>query len=185
MAETNLSTWLTVDDTARAIGCSKRTVERLGRAKQLESRLRRQEGTPPVAVYHPDDVARIASERRRAPAPFVLPAVLTSHDQSGNGNGHGRGLLPGNNAIVTPPADDPFRQLCALLVQRIQSPPSPPSPPHGGETLYLDVEQAAAYLNWTPRDLRKAIRTGQVPVWFGERRDWRRWRIRRKDLEQL
>src|SRR6185312_2724439 len=98
MAETDLSTWLVIGEAAHQIGCSTRTVERLGRAKQLEQRLRRQEGTPPVAVYNPDDVARIASERRRTPAPFVLPAV-------GNGNGNGRTHAPTSTHMQTRPSD--------------------------------------------------------------------------------
>lgn len=42
MTETDLSTWLPIAEAAASIGCSTRTVERLGRAKQLEQRLRRQ-----------------------------------------------------------------------------------------------------------------------------------------------
>jgi hypothetical protein len=89
MTETDLSTWLPIADAA-VIGCSTRTIERLGRAKKLEQRLKPVHGSPPVAVYNPDDVARLASERHQAPAPFVLGAVPT-----GNGNGHRPSTNPG------------------------------------------------------------------------------------------
>lgn len=167
------------------IGCSTRTIERLGRAKKLEQRLRPQKGSPPVVVYNPDDVARIASERRPRPSPFVLGAVQT------NGNGHGRArtenLRPSTESLLprTTADADLFRQFVTLVIQALQSPPSPPVSASVAETVYLDVEQAAAVLNWTPRDLRRAIRDGDVPCRFGERRNWRRWRIRRRDLEAL
>lgn len=122
MAETDLADWLTVDDTAGRIGCSKRTVERLGQAKQLESRLRRQEGTPPVAVYNPDDVARIAQERRPAAVPFVLPAA--SGNGNGKGTGHALSIAPEQGKLVA--AEDLIRQFFTLAVQALHSPPSPP-----------------------------------------------------------
>jgi len=83
MTDTTLSDWLTIADAAAVIGCSTRTIERLARAGKLEQRLRPQAGSPAVAVYNPDDVAERAKERRRAPAPFVVPRVLES-----TGNGH-------------------------------------------------------------------------------------------------
>jgi len=178
MAATDLSTWLTVDETAGQIGCSKRTVERLGRAKQLEQRLRRQEGTPPVAVYNPDDVQRIASERQRAPAPFVLP----TGSNHGNGNGHraqGSGL-PDTTSALSPIRDteDPIRLFCAAMVRVLQSPPSPPlAESRGGEPAYVAKPEALALAGISEHELRRAVQAGEV------KRRGRRYR--RTDLEQL
>jgi hypothetical protein len=184
MAETDLSAWWTVDETAARIGCSKRTVERLGRAKKLEQRLRRQEGTPPVAVYNPDDVARLASERRPAPSPFVLPAV-------GTGNGHGRPHTAPVEALARP-ADDAihrfFTEALRYLHALHQSPPSPPVSETVAETLspderaaqYVTVAEAAAIKRLSQAYLRRAIADQRVPAI----RD-RGWRIRRRDLEGL
>lgn len=181
MAETDLTTWLSITDAAAQIGCSTRTVERLGRAKQLEQRLRRQEGTPPVAVYNTDDVARIAAERRRAPAPFVLP-------DGSNGNGHGRALSPQSTSITTPAIaadDDPIRLVCAALVRVLQSPPSPPlvtslAESSGGERLFLTIREASIVSGLTLAYLRRACESGTLKAVKD-----RGWRIRRTDLEQL
>lgn len=186
MADTDLSAWLSTGNAATALGCSTRTLERRAPEWHIEKRLRPQAGSPAVAVYNPEDVVRVAAERRQAPPPHVLPALSTS-------NGHGNGTRAFRNpehehstALTVPPSDDPIRQLCALVIRAIQSPPSPPVAPTVSETtLYLDVEQAAAWLYWTPRKVRRAIRSGELPCRFHEQRDWRTWRIRRKDVESL
>jgi hypothetical protein len=176
MAETDLADWLSIADAAARIGCSTRTVERLGRAKQLEQRLRRQEGTPPVAVFNPEDVARVASERHRTPAPFVLPA-------GSNGNGY-RAVQEQKKfplGTISVPAEDLIRQFFALAVQALQSPPSPPlAASRGGETLFLTLTDAAAVSGLSPTFLRRMIRGGTLTAIKD-----RGWKIRRKDLEAL
>jgi excisionase family DNA binding protein len=178
MAETDLADWLPIDRAAAAIGCSTRTIERLGKAKQLEQRLRRQEGTPPVAVYNPDDVARIASERRREAVPFVLPAVQAS----ANGNGHRE---PGHavSTRLTQAADaDLIRQFLTLAVQAFQSPPSSPVAESVAATLYLTIKEAAVVSGLPPIDLRRAIESGELKARKTGRGGWR---IKRTDLEAL
>jgi len=176
MAETDLSAWLTVDEALGRIGCSKRTVERLASARKIEQRLRRQDGTPPVAVYNPDDVARIASERRPDPPPFVLPAVGT-----GNGNGAGHTADVRHTHIARVPAsDDPIRQLFAAALRAVLSPPSPPVAEKVAETLYLNLTDAAAFTGLSRTFLRRMITLGTLTAI----RD-RGWKIRRKDLEAL
>lgn len=180
MAETDLSAWLTVDEALGRIGCSKRTVERLASARKIEQRLRRQDGTPPVAVYNPDDVARIASERRPDPAPFVLPAV------GANGNGH-HAQASGSHQLQSRPtgsigvsAEDLIRQFFTLAVQAFQSPPSPPVAESVAETLYLTLPEASAFTGLTATFLRKMIKAGTLTAFKD-----RGWKIRRKDLEAL
>lgn len=182
MAETDLADWLPIDRAAAAIGCSTRTVERLGKARQLEQRLRRQEGTPPVAVYNPDDVARIASERQRAPPAFVLPAVSTA------ANGNGKAEAAARSQLIPPSlshlraGDDPIRQFFAILCHVFQSPPSPPVAESVAETLYVTVQEAAAILGLPQADVRRLIHDGDL----NHRRTGRGGiRIRRKDLEAL
>ena len=186
MAETDLSTWLTVEQAALAIGVSTRTVERLGRAGKLDQRLRPQAGSPPVAVYFPDDVDRERLARHRAPAPFVLER---EQDVSpANGNGHRQSLkeTPGSfpeTLAIVPAADDPIRQFFALLIRMAQSPPSPPmAASGGGETLWVTVKEAAAILGFPQADVRRLIHDGDL-----DHRTTGRGgiRIRRKDLEAL
>jgi hypothetical protein len=178
MAETDLSDWLPVLDAAAAIGCSKRTLERRHQAWSIEQRLRRQEGTPPVAVYNPDDVHRIASERHQAPPPFVLGAV----QPSGNGNGrNGRNISIDTSALARQPAaDDPIHQFFAYVLHALQSPPSPPVAEKLAESLYLNLQQASARSGLSKTYLRRQIASGTLKAV----RD-RGWRIRRKDLEAL
>lgn len=90
MTDHDLSTWLTKAQAAERLQVSTKQIERWTQAGKLEQRLRPQVGTVPVAVFHPDDVAKLAAARRADPAPFVLPAVPDA--STGNGNGHGAPL---------------------------------------------------------------------------------------------
>ncbi len=63
---TDYSTWLTKQQAADAIGVSTKTVEKLAADKKLEQAVWRPDNRGmPRAVYQPDDVARMAQERRR------------------------------------------------------------------------------------------------------------------------
>jgi hypothetical protein len=177
MTETDLSTWLSIADAAARIGCSTRTVERLAAAKKLESRLRRQDGTPPVAVYNPEDVDRMAAARRPTPPPFVLDAV-----PAGNGNGHGAAALSrvSDAGIKIIPGDDLIRGLALLLSKAIQSPPSPPVSEKLAESAWIDVPTAAAILGRSQAYVRRQIKDGRL---HAERDAC--LVVRRKDLEEL
>jgi len=181
MAETDLSDWLLAMEAAMRIGCSTRTIERLAAAKKLEARLRPTAGSPPVAVYNPEDVARIAVERQPAPPPFVLGAV-----PAGNGNGHRPGVptgneqLPSRNGLLRGSAD-PIRQLAALVLHTLQSPPSPPVAETVAETRYVTLKEAAAILGVTEACARRAIKAKRLATL----RDWNGLHVRRTDLEAL
>jgi len=183
MAETDLSDWLPIADAAAKIGCSTRTIERLGRAKTLESRLRPQKGSPPVVVYNPDDVARIASERHQEPPPFVLPAVQAS----GNGNRHGTVAKAGHSPFVN--FDEARAAMVAVVTDLARglhanlSPPSPPVAETVAETkLFLTIAEAAGILGLPQADVRRAIAAGELPARKTGRGGYR---IRRRDLECL
>lgn len=180
MTDTDLSTWLTIADAANAIGVSTRTVERLAHDRKLEQRLRPQAGSPPVAVYNPTDVARIALERSPAPPPFVLGADPPS--ASTNGNGRGQSLKESSGSFLQPlPAgDDPIRQLFAAALRAVLSPPSPPLSATVSEKLFLTIPEAAAASGLSQACLRRLIADKTLPAV----RD-RGWRIRRRDLELL
>lgn len=183
LAATALADWRTVAEAAAEIGCSKRTIERLAASRKVESRLRPTAGSPAVAVYNPDDVRRLALERRPDPAPWIVPAGPPPT----NGNGHHPTAELTNSSLLNIRGEDPIREIAAAFKRFLLSPPSPPVAESVAEsqTLYVDVEEGAAILNWTLRDLRRAIRAGDLAARFKERRDWRTWRIRRKDLEAL
>lgn len=178
MTETDLSTWLPIAEAASHIGCSTRTIERLARAGKLEQRLRPQAGSPAVAVYNPDDVARLASERRPAATPFVLDAGSGSP----NGNGHHEPAQAVSTRLTSASADDPIRQLFAAALRAVLSPPSPPVSGSVAETLYVTVKDAAAILGLPQADVRRLIHEGDLNHRLTGRGGIR---IRRKDLEAL
>ncbi len=179
MTATDLSAWLTVADAAQQIGCSTRTIERLTSRHQLEQRIRPQAGSPGVAVYSPESVAEQAQKRHPAPPAFVVAAVQSP--THGNGNGQG----PVTSAIATIgqlPADDPIRQLAAVFLTWLQSPPLPPVAGSVAETLFLTIKDAAIYANLPAADIRRACESGELKARKTGRGGWR---IRRKDLEAL
>jgi len=172
------STWLTKQQAADAIGVSTKTIESFAKDAKIQQAAWRPSGRgPEKAVYNPDDVARIAQERRPGLPPFVLPA---SPAGPSNGNGHGGAIQTLHS--VTPSGEDVLRLVFAAALRALAS---EPATSENSEKLFLDVEQAAAYLYWTPRDVRRAVRAGELDARNKEKRDWRTWRIRRKDLEQL
>jgi excisionase family DNA binding protein len=180
MTETDLSDWLAIADAAKVLGCSTRTIERLGRARKLEQRLRPQAGSPAVAVYNPDDVARLAQERRPAPAPFVLPAGPTNGDGMRTHASTSTHMQTRASASLSASDDDPIRQLFAAALRAVLSPPSPPMSVTVAETLFLTLKDAAALTGLSQAFLRRMITAGTLTAI----RD-RGWRIRRKDLEAL
>ncbi|MEP7304184.1 MAG: helix-turn-helix domain-containing protein [Acidobacteriota bacterium] len=182
MTDTDLSDWLPIVHAAQIIRCSTRTIERLARAQKLEQRLRPQDGTPPVVVYNPDDVARIASERRPAPPPFVLPAGRAPVNRNGQGHGQSLKETPGSFLQTLPAGDDPIRQLFAAALRAVLSPPSPPVAERMAETLFLTIKEAAIMANLPAADIRRAIESGELKARKTGRGGWR---IRRKDLEAL
>lgn len=176
MAETDLTDWLPITDAAARIGCSTRTVERLGRARKLEQRLRRQVGSPAVAVYNPDDVARVAAERQPAAPAFVLPAVQTPT----NGNGNGRAHAVGTGVARRPAADDAQQQFFAYLLHTLQSPPSPPVAESVAETSWVTLAEAAALTGLPAADLRRYCESRELKARKTGRGGWR---IHRATLE--
>jgi excisionase family DNA binding protein len=173
---------LTKDQAAARAGVSTKAIERWVRAGKLDQRFRPQAGTSPVAVYLVEDVDRIIAGRRTGPpTPFLVPDGPTP---SSNGNGHGSTELPiaalSLQTLTAASGPDLLRMLVGALAQvwTSQTLSQTPKP-------FLTVEEAAAYSGETARDLRRAIRTGELPARHKERRDWRTWRIKRTDLEAL
>lgn len=177
MATADYSTWLTKQQAAEAIGVSTKTVEQLADDGKLEKQFwRRPTGGPQLAVYNPDDVARIAQERHPAPGPFVLPAVPAAA-----GNGHGRRRSSADPQALTvasaaAPGDDLVREFLHGLLRAAAT----PATSENSEKFFLTIPEAAALSGFSRAYLRRKCRTG----WSGAIKDVA-WKIRRKDLEQL
>lgn len=170
----DLSTWLTKQEAADALGVSTKAVERFTRAGKLEQRFRPQAGSPHVAVYFPDDVAKLARTRQRTPPPFVLEA---ERDSPPNGNGHhtSRALerVSAPRADLATAGDDLFRVLVTAAVKVLSE--TSQTPP-----LWVTVQEASAVTGLTQAYLRRQVKAGTLKAI----RD-RGWRIRRTDLEAL
>ena len=184
MSDPEYATWLTKQQAADRLGVSTKTVEVFAKEKKLEQAVWRPQGRGmPRVVYHPDDVDRMAAERRGEAVPFVLPA-----GPPGNGNGHA--TLARSTA---PPADlDVRRALAAGLTEFAaalrslssessqSSQSSQRSETSQTPTLYLTIAEASAFAGLSQAYLRRKCQAG----WTGAIKDGA-WKIRRKDLEAL
>lgn len=171
VSDMGYATWLTKQQAADAIGVTTKTVERFAQEGQVQqARWRRPTGGPELAVYHPDDVARLALERRQGPLPpFVVP--------TSNRNGHGA-IQTRPIAQVAPPAPPAGEDVLRLLVAAARRVMSETSETFDYE--YLTVPEAAAACRLSQAYVRRRIAAGAVPAI----RD-RGWRIRRQDLRVL
>jgi hypothetical protein len=64
-------TWHTKQEAATLLAASVKTVERLAAGGEIQQAERPVAGKRPAAVYHPDDVARLAAAK--APKPHIMP----------------------------------------------------------------------------------------------------------------
>jgi hypothetical protein len=180
--------WITKRDAATRAGVDERTIERKARAGKLNARAR--PGFP--TLYSEADVEKLAQTTFQE----VRTGVLTA-GTAGNGNGH-RGIVASSPKPTEPytVANDPIRQLAALVVQALTHGPTgatgPTITPTGptAETLVLTLEEAAAVSGWSVGFLRRARASGKLPAdrdrWRGADGRWHvGWKIRRKDLEAL
>ena len=141
MTTPDYATWLTKEQAAEAIGVTTKTVERFVQAGQIQQARWQPEGRGPIrAVYQPDDVARLAQERRPGPLPpFLLPVGATgSLEPPTNGNGRATAALErvgtaGLQNRETGPGEDLLRVLVAAAV-KVMSQTSETS------TLYVTVQ---------------------------------------------
>lgn len=168
------STWLTKQQAAEAIGVTTKSVERFVQAGQIQQARWQREGRGPLlAVYHPDDVARIAQARRGGPLPpFVVPGT--------NGNGHSQALAqveskldPSGMQLTVPPGDDVLRLLFAAALRAV-------SETSQTVTVFVTIPEASALSGLSQTYLRRKIAAGELKA----EKD-RGWKIRRKDLESL
>ena len=167
----DVSDWLTKGEAAAALGVTPKTIERWTQAGKLEQRFRKQPGSPDVAVFCPEDVARLTQAQRSAvAAPFVLPAAVDASKARVNGTA----VQPAG----APSADDLARALFAAAMRAALS--QTPAVSQTSQTTFVTIPEAAALTGLTQAYLRRAIQAEQLPAV----RD-RGWRIRRKDLEQL
>jgi hypothetical protein len=177
------TTWLTKQQVAERLQVGIRTVETLAQTGQLHQARRRAPDTGQrVAVYHPDDVDRIAAER--APGP---PTAFLVPDPTKNGNGHGH--APSQALMIPPPPAgdlEPIRALTSVLLavvtelrkegpQASQASQGPQTP-----TTWIEIPEAARILGRSQAYVRRQIQGGFLHA----ERD-RTVKVRRTDVEAL
>ncbi len=176
MTTPDYATWLTKQQAADAIGVTTKSVERFVQAGAIQQARWQRDGRGPLlAVYHPDDVARIAQERQRGPLPaFVVPGSTRSPNGNGHGDVQALARVPaegGSGSLVR--GDDLLLALSRLLCAVSETSQT-------SQTLFLTIPEAAAVSGFSQAYLRRKCQFG----WSGAIKDGA-WKIRRKDLEAL
>lgn len=166
-------TWLTKARAAEQLGVTTKTIERLAADGKIQQARHQPQGRGPMlAVYHPDDVARIARERQPAAVSFVLPVGVTAPS-----NGNGQGTPEGLQIASPSTADQVASTLCSLVAAlRSVSETSETS-----VALFVSIPEAAQVSGLSRTYLRRLIDEEKLPAV----KDGRSWRIRRRDLEGL
>lgn len=179
MTDQDLLDWPSKQEAADRLGVTVKTIERLTRAGKLERRFRNRPGTSPIAVYDPKDVTTVQAERSRPQPPHVQAAPPA---------GNGAGPYAMDAALTAAPGTPDVQHVVTILSEigaLFQKTLSHTSHTPSHTAIFLTVEQAAEYLNWTPGNVRMAIQSGELTARKPNRRDWRTWRIRRRDLDAL
>lgn len=178
VADIDYATWLTKDQAAEAIGVTPKTVERFVDDGKIQKAYWQPGGRGPTrVVYQPDDVAKLAAARQPGP----LPPFLMPGPPAVPANGNGRPSSDPPEALARVPADPgmksiPGDEVLWLLTtaMRVMSETSQTS------TLYLNLQEAAAFTGLTVTFLRRMIKLGTLTAIKD-----RGWKIRKKDLEAL
>ena len=180
MATPDYATWLTKQQAATALGVGTKTIEQWAKDRKLDQgRYKRPGGGPALAVYNPDDVARLAADRQPEAAPFVLPAVTTPANGNGRHTHSSTALATTQPGAGGPEAARSFLEamLTAILSQSAESSQSSQK---SAETPWVDVPTAAAILGRSRAYVQRLIKAGTLQA----ERD-RCLVVRRRDLEQL
>jgi hypothetical protein len=77
----NFDGWMTKQEAAAYLGLAEKTLDRIAEGGKVQKGKRKRPGLRSIAVFHPDDLARIKAEREQEqPSIFVLPANGTGHE---------------------------------------------------------------------------------------------------------
>ncbi len=179
----DLTGWFTKQDAATALGVTKKTIERALKAGKLTQRFRPNPGSPPVGVFSPEDVMALKAERTvPEPQPRVLPA-----SPNGNGEETPVAFRLGEiaNRLTTARDVQHTATILSVFEPFFEKVLSRTSPTVSTTAKWLTVDEAAVYLGWPTRDVRHAIKSGELPPSALKHTIRNGWRIRRSDLDSL
>jgi len=165
----SINAWPTKKEAAAQLQVSEKTVERLAAAKQIERRERTRVGGSPIAVYNPQDIQRIVSERHGAGLPRD-PDVVLSPKLSPIGDN----LTPSNVPAKIPPGTavtvsqgDFAKELGKAIAKALQR-----------EQRHLLTLKDAMQLGYSREFIQELVDAGTVRKFGGKR-----WKVSRFELE--
>lgn len=162
--------WLTKAETAKLLGVSLSTVERMIQSKQIEAGYRPMPHRRAAAVCNPTDVNRLLGERQRATG-FRMGGKM-------GGNLGGREeIAPDLPAAALVKMPDAFEALMRYMVLQEHNNTRKISP---SQKAYLTLDEAVEYSGLPKAELLRMIGSGLVDA-----RKCGRWYIRRKSLDAL
>jgi hypothetical protein len=172
-AQPDYHDWPDQAEVAEALHISTRAVERLATQKKIAKAYREVPHKRATPVYNPDDVARLAGERRAA-QPFVAPlafAVAAEDRPVPLGGQHGRNSLAWDFlARMMETSDGAAATVAASTPKRVDL-----------ETkIYLTLDEAVEFSGLTKAYLLRAIEAGGLTAVKSNG-----WRIQRESLKRL
>ncbi len=160
----DLSSWLSKEQAAEALGVSTKIVEKLANEKTLQKEMKRRAGKPAIAVYHPDDVDRERKKRNPEAEAFVVPSE--SRERESASTELARHTHP-------PAAAEAFMGLLESLRRPSES-------LRITERHYLTLKQASDLSGLSQALLMRKIKAQELPAIKDVS-----WKIKRTDLEKL
>jgi len=177
MPTPDYSTWLTKQESALRLNVSTKMVEKWANEKRLQhAKWKRPEGGARIAVYHPDDVQRLARERNPDAEPFVLPAEAADRKPT-------NGSAAAHAIAVRQPSEQQLLQALAAFAGASQSSQTQRRVSLDKQ-LYLTLSEAAEFTGLGVGYVRRLVTEGKLALVKGagpRRADV----LRRVDLEKL
>ena len=136
----HLSSWLTIEEFAKATGKGQRTIERLiTQQRVVTAKHQRQEGRKPITVIDPTEIQKIIAQTLRPVVQSAIPPTRQSD------------RLP-----ATPPLRQPDMRAILNALERLRMPFK--------DTLYLTKREAALYLGFPQAEVERNIAIGAIPT---------------------
>jgi hypothetical protein len=140
----NTNDWLTKQQAAQTLNVAEKTIDRLAARGELQKTMRKRSGLPPLAVFHPGDVQRIAVERDKPIPPFPV---------DGGQDGH---MSNGSNLPAVHHVSDVSHFAALIRALALGAPAA------ANGALYVPIEEAVRIVGLNEHHIRRRIADGTV-----------------------
>ena len=163
---THIEDWLTIQDAAKELQTSPRTLERKIARREIEAAKRPRPGKRAETVVNPKDLQELQ------PTAFVVPAAAgpTAEGKGAVKPAANLQSLRAQQNRSTGMSPHPLEILAAALLHQQQQP---------ARGQWIDLEEASLYSGLSPKLLKKEIRAGRLTAV----RDEHTWKTTRKALD--